>query len=91
MRKKVYIIHPTPTGLAADFFVRDAQPVTEEEARKKYGADYLMPGCPYVKMFLEHHPDYVLVASTDNQYTDGWGMSFDGYDLIPLEGERTNA
>ena len=83
MEDKVYFTHGGGIGEAADFFIRGISPInTEEEARQITEIDYYMPDCEYVEKFVEEHPDYVYVGSTDNMHTWGWGMSFEGYTKV---------
>ena len=76
---KIYFLHDAPLGLSADFFLKRKKPVSKKE-EEKYGVDYLKPDCEYVKKFLEEHPEYVYLGSTDDAHANGWGMSFDGFE-----------
>ena len=78
---RIYFIHSGGFGSAADFFLKRRRPVSEKEA-EKYHIDYSMAGCRYVKKFLEQHPKYVYLGSTDNAHVNGWGMSFDGFEKV---------
>ena len=78
-QNKIYFLHDAPLGLSADFFLKRKKLISEKEA-EKYHIDYSMPICPYVKKFLEEHPEYVYLGSTDDAHANGWGMSFDGFE-----------
>ena len=84
--EKVYFIHRGYMGSGADFFIKGIKPVTtEEEAREVEDIDYYMPDCRYVKAFLEAHPEYVYIGSSDDMHALGggaWGMGFDGYEAV---------
>ena len=69
MEDKVFFIHHGSAGRSADFFINER-------------IDYYMPDCEYVEKFLEEHPDYVYIGSTDNMHAGGWGMSFKGYTKV---------
>ena len=80
-QNKIYFLHNATLGSAADFFLKRKKPVSEKE-EEKYGVDYSMPDCRYVKKFLEQHPEYVYLGSTDNAHANGWGMRFVGFKKV---------
>ena len=79
--ERIYFIHPGGFGLAADFFLKRKEPLSEKEA-EKYHIDYFMADCRYVKKFLEEYPKYVYLSSTDDAHANGWGMSCDGFEKV---------
>lgn len=75
--EKVYIIHGGGLATAADFFVKRVESLNEEE--EDYWMDYKMENCEYVQKFLEEHPDFKYVGSSDDMHYDGWGVDFEGW------------
>lgn len=83
MENKVYIVHEGGfANEAIDLFVRLNKDLINEE----YDIDYMMPGCPFVKEFLEKHKDFRYVGSTDNGHCDGeYGMDLSGWKKVDVD------
>ena len=83
----VYIEHAGGTAgrkrvKAVDRFVRSASDLTKEECDKAYKIDYYMPDCRYVMRFLEIHPEYKYVGSTDSGHGFGYAMNLDRFKKV---------
>ena len=85
MENKVYIVHEGGfANQAIDCFIRSDKDLTKEEC-EEYDIDYRMPGCPFVKEFLEKHKDFRYVGSTDNGHCDGeYGMDLSGWKKVDV-------
>ncbi len=79
--EKVYIIHGGGFALSADFFVKRTEELVKEYDGSSW-VDYPVEDCPYVEKFLEEHPDFMYVGSSDNAHSWGWGVDFDGWTKV---------
>jgi phage FluMu protein Com len=77
MNDKVYFIHKGTKRPEADFFDKG---IKKEDVRGYI--DYFIPDCKYVKAFLQLHPEYTYVGSTDNMYYKGRETPFGGYEEV---------
>lgn len=89
MEEMVYIEHAGGTAgrkrvKAVDCFVRSEADLTKEECDKACRIDYYMPDCRFVVRFLELHPEYKYVGSTDSGHGFGYAMNLDRFKKVKL-------
>jgi len=69
----IILIHTAPSaGIAFDFLVRKDKAKEYEWLKKSC---YTIEDCPYVKKWLETHPDYTYIASEDLQHIPEFNIS----------------